>query len=82
MKLNFSTPRERLESLLKIHKGTCFVPESAADFIGFLEAANEMESEGKVSVENSTVGVSGFRVTRKGFQITSLDPDENEEPTY
>ena len=77
-----NTPRQRLESILKIHKGSCFIPESANDFIGITLAAAKMEIEGLVKLKVTTTGIPGITVTKKGFHVKPLSPDEREPQAH
>lgn len=77
------TPRTRIENLLKIHGGHCFIVKDCDDFASLVTAALEMQSEGLVTVSHGAAGqVQGTDVKKKGYRAKPAAPDEIEPPTH
>ncbi len=74
------TPRERIEILLKIHGGRCFIVATCEDFAALEAAVKEMEQEKLVAISPS-VGLAGLVITRKGWRPKN-GPVEPEEPAH
>lgn len=75
------TPRERIQSLLKIHGGHCFITSMCADFASLESTARAMEREGLVVVTEAT-GLKGLDIKRKSYRPQRAGMDEREEPTH
>lgn len=76
------TPRERIESLLKIHEGHCFIVNTCADFDALHDEALVMMVEGICSVNISNGEVRGLDIKKKGYRVERAAPDEVEPPTH
>lgn len=69
----------RAQSLLKIHKGACFIPANHELTQTFLE----MERDGLVTCKVNFTGViKGMNVRKKGFRTKQLEPEFKETPVH
>lgn len=76
------TPRERIQSLLKIHGGHCFIVMCCKDFEALATEAATMAEEGLVTIASDNGGtVAGLDVKKKGYRSQRATPAEFELPS-
>lgn len=77
-----NTPRERIQTLLRLHGGHCFIVACCDDFEALTVAAREMESEGLYVVTDGHNEVAGLDIKRKGYRPKRAGVGEHEEPAH
>lgn len=82
MSTDLKTPRERIENLLRIHGGHCFIVEAAEDFDAMAAEARKMQGAGHVTVTPGAGHVTGLDVRKKGYRPKRATAGEMEPQTH